>query len=349
MNVDILIPNLQLSHAALAALPKSATAEPAALAALLRKARKTELAAAAPGSFPWLLAEFNMPEEARNSGISSLFVDAEIRANHLPSPATDHVWLVAEPIYLKPDRDALALFRGAHLDISFAEAAALIATLNKHFAQDGLHFAAASPSRWYVQCPVNRAPSASSPSWIAARGELFTHMPVSIAGGINWRSILNEVQMLLHNHAVNEAREARGLAAINGVWIFGGAMGLAAAEKSPYQTVYSTNFETLALAGFHRLKCLETVDNWASTTFTANSLVCINALESIAIEADFLRWQHAREALEYGVFSPLLHKLDRGEISRLRIIDAHTATTTIYTIAPFTFRSFFKQLFGSKQ
>lgn len=349
MNVDILIPNLQLSQAALAALPKSATVEPASLAALLNKSRKTETQAATRGSFPWLLKEFKVPEDAQNLDISSLFVTAEIDANRLHSAAVDHIWLVAEPVYLKPDRDALALFRGAHLEISCAEATALTNTLNQHFAQDGLLFAAATPSRWYVQCPVNRVPSASSPSWIAARGELFTHMPVSIAGGINWRAILNEVQMLLHNHAVNEEREARGFAAINGVWIFGSATQVSMVDKSPYDAVYSSNFETLALASFHKLKCLETVDNWASTTFTSNSLVYINALESIAIEEDFSRWQHAREALEYGVFSPFLQKLERGEISRLRVIDAHTTTTTIYTIAPFSFNAFFKRLFGSKQ
>ncbi len=348
MNVDILIPNLQLSAAALAALPKSVTAEPASLAALLGKARKTETTASAPGSFSWLLQQFNMPEDALYSGISSLFVNSEISAERLnPAPA-DHIWLVAEPVYLKPDRDALALFRGAHLEISSLEATALVTTLNHHFAQDGLLFAAATPSRWYVQCPVNKAPSASSASWIAARGELFTHMPVSQSGGLNWRAILNEVQMLLFNHPVNEQRELGGLAPINGVWVFGGSTSLTTAVKAPYQAVYSANFETLALADFHKAKCLEIPDNWVSTKFSENSVVTIDNLGSIAVEQDFSRWQYARDALDSSLFSPLHQQLQRGEISCLRLIDPHTVSTIIYTIAPFSFKSFFKQLFGSK-
>ncbi len=356
MNVDILIPNLQLSAAALAALPISATTPPAALAALLGKARKTEAIATAPGSFPWLLSALKVPEDAVNSAVSSLFSNAEIAAKRLAPPAANHVWLVAEPVYLKPDRDALALFRGTHLEISSDEATALIATLNQHFAQDGLKFAAATPARWYVQCPVNTAPSASSPSWIAARGELFTHMPVSAAGALNWRSILNEVQMLLFNHPVNEKREAAALTPINGVWVFGGDAApfqeklahFQAGYKHVYKRVYSNNFEAQALAHFHNLKYSATLHNWESTQFSENCVVTIDALEAIAVEQDFSRWKHTRDALDLSVFTPLLEKLTRGEISCLRLIDAYTVNTTIYTIAPFSFKGFLKQLFSSK-
>lgn len=38
------------------------------------------------------------------------------------------------------------------------------------------------------------------------------------------RRLLNEIQMLWHSHPINTDREARGLAQINGIWLYGGAL-----------------------------------------------------------------------------------------------------------------------------
>ncbi len=37
------------------------------------------------------------------------------------------------------------------------------------------------------------------------------------------RNVLNELQMVWHNHPINQARQARGLKPINSAWIYGGA------------------------------------------------------------------------------------------------------------------------------
>ena len=39
-----------------------------------------------------------------------------------------------------------------------------------------------------------------------------------------WKAILNEVQMLLHEHPANEAREADGEVDVNSVWLSGGGV-----------------------------------------------------------------------------------------------------------------------------
>ena len=50
-----------------------------------------------------------------------------------------------------------------------------------------------------------------------------------------WRRLLNEIQMLWHNHPVNEQRTQRGLPPINSLWLYGGARGWR--PKAPVQTV----------------------------------------------------------------------------------------------------------------
>ena len=43
-------------------------------------------------------------------------------------------------------------------------------------------------------------------------------------GAINWMRLQNELQMVLHAHPVNAAREDAGKPTINGVWFWGGGV-----------------------------------------------------------------------------------------------------------------------------
>ena len=50
---------------------------------------------------------------------------------------------------------------------------------------------------------------------------------------IFWRGILNEIQMLLHEHPLNQVREERGDLALNGIWFWGGGV-IPKLVTSPY-------------------------------------------------------------------------------------------------------------------
>jgi hypothetical protein len=51
---------------------------------------------------------------------------------------------------------------------------------------------------------------------------------------------LNEVQMFLHGHPVNEAREACGKPVVNSLWLWGGGR-QPAAQPATYSSVWSDN------------------------------------------------------------------------------------------------------------
>ena len=105
-------------------------------------------------------------------------------------------------------------------DLDADEAAALIATLNAPFRRDGLAFDAPRAGR--VVRHRRRAPRRSRRRrlrWCAARS-IRTCRAASDARP--WRRWLTEMQMLLHEHPVNAAREARGRAPVTGVWFSGG-------------------------------------------------------------------------------------------------------------------------------
>ncbi|HXN15310.1 MAG TPA: hypothetical protein VN878_02965, partial [Usitatibacter sp.] len=63
----------------------------------------------------------------------------------------DEGWLRADPVHLRIDGGSLALHDAAILELTRAEADALVAALQSHFGADGLAFHAPSPDRWYVR------------------------------------------------------------------------------------------------------------------------------------------------------------------------------------------------------
>ena len=121
------------------------------------------------------------------------------------------------------------------------EAHACITTLNTHFAQDGLRWHAASAKQWLLRVP-NKLNVQTVDPWA---GE---HMParfVPMQGehARQLRKWTTEAQMLLYNHPINEARQARGERAINSVWMWavGSALPAALGEVALVSSCKQTN------------------------------------------------------------------------------------------------------------
>jgi len=155
-------------------------------------------------------------------------------------------WLRADPVHLAIGRTDLVLTEGAADSLSAEDARTLAAVLGRHFGESGLELVAPRPSRWYVGC--ERSPHITTVAPAAALGRLEErHLPSGEDRG-EWRRRLTEAQMLLHDHPVNEAREARGEPPINGVWIWGGGRLPATPIASPYDRVASDDALATGLA-----------------------------------------------------------------------------------------------------
>jgi hypothetical protein len=126
--------------------------------------------------------------------------------------------LRADPVTLIAGRDDV-LLSGRVDDLAAAEADAMIATLNRHFAVDGLTFHAPRPDAWFVTTR-NAAPAVTT-ALAEVTGRIYPHLPRGDHAKA-WRQWSSEIQMLLHEHPVNTAREAAGRAPVTGVWLAGG-------------------------------------------------------------------------------------------------------------------------------
>ncbi|MEL0083280.1 MAG: hypothetical protein VW985_09620 [Gammaproteobacteria bacterium] len=132
------------------------------------------------------------------------------------APAADR-WR-ADPVSLIPDRDQLVVFPGKMANLLMAEAEALVQVINDQFRQE-FQLEIGVPHRWYLTLvkpleftarPLDAVSGAS-----AARYQ---------AGGpdaMRLRQWLTEIEMLLHDVPVNQAREQQDQFQINSVWVWG--------------------------------------------------------------------------------------------------------------------------------
>lgn len=136
-------------------------------------------------------------------------------------PIGDLCWAELTPLHLRVGAEQVSAIDTAALKLSADESRTLFAALAELFpANQGWITAWGAPLRWYVAHASLQGLPGASLDRVLGRG-VDPWMPEAR----RLRTLQNEVQMLLHNHAVNDVREARGELAVNSVWISGcGAM-----------------------------------------------------------------------------------------------------------------------------
>ena len=139
---------------------------------------------------------------------------APLRATRHGLDAAGAYWLRAIPVTMVPGRTDVHVEGAARVAVEDAQA--LLAMLNAHFAPDGLQFIALAPDEWVAR--IARAPALATRALDTIVGQpLRSLLPTGGDAG-EWRRWEQEMQMLLHAHPVNAAREARGEAPVNGLW-----------------------------------------------------------------------------------------------------------------------------------
>jgi hypothetical protein len=175
-------------------------------------------------------------------------------------------WLRADPVHLRAERDVLVLVDALHIGLERESADKFIATLNAHFESEDLVFHAPVSERWYVGLPDT--PAITTHPLPFAAGRSVSPLLPSGKDALAWHGRFNEIQMLFHEHAVNQERESGGRPAVNSVWFWGGgtlpsvdrpfagvwaedplARGLAAAARIPWASLPSDGTEWLSQTG----------------------------------------------------------------------------------------------------
>lgn len=229
----------------------------------------------------------------------------------LPPAAPDSAWLCADPVCLRFAREHLLLSDAAELHLTEEEAQALVAELNANFPDLG-QFEVGAPDRWYLRLARPADATFYPLSDVASRpvGHFLPEGPEAAL----WGRTMNEAQVVLHNHPVNQAREARGEGVANSLWLWGAGAPLPSLS-APAPRIQATGPIARGLAraaGLH-------AETPALPSGEADSLIVLEDLLRPALYLDLDRWRDTLVALEAAWFAPLLAALKARRIRSLLI------------------------------
>jgi hypothetical protein len=130
------------------------------------------------------------------------------------------VWVV-DLAHVALGTDRASLIPAVALDLNAEDGAALFEAVRPLFDDSEFRAETLRPHRWRVRLPVGMTLPTASPE--AVTGQTLNDWWPQQASARPWRRMMNEIQMVWHDHPVNEARMARGQLPINGLWLYGGA------------------------------------------------------------------------------------------------------------------------------
>lgn len=221
-------------------------------------------------------------------------------------------WLRADPVYLHLDQNRMLL---SSVTPSAGDARAMCASLNEHFAGQGMAFFAPHPQRWYLRTealprirtiPMSQMMGANVGDALPAGGE-----------AARWHGIFNEIQMLLYSHPVNGAREARGELPVNSVWLWGGGCTAEVLLQRNFDSVSSDEVMAEMFAAESAVPFEPWHAQWQGRQ--GHQLLVWSGLNAALQRGDLAGWRAALQDFERSHAQPLWRALRAGGIARLEI------------------------------
>jgi hypothetical protein len=262
----------------------------------------------------WLAQSFGLDTAALPAGALSALADgADARAAQ---------WMRADPVHLHLLRDHARLLPSAAFSVAREEADALCGSLNAHFAG----VLSVTPSAGRADCWIARFENGAPPDGAAplevAGDDVDPRAQSDSADAKRGHVLLNELQMLLHAHPVNAAREARGEPTINSLW-FWGAGPLPARAEGRWRSVTADDPSIRGLArlcGAQSLALTASADSWfASPPQDGRHLIVIDALRLPHALRDTEDYLAGVQALEVRWLAPLLEALRTQRLGMLTL------------------------------
>lgn len=234
-----------------------------------------------------------------------------------PVPPADSYWLCADPVHLRFHHERIVLADAGAFELSADETGALIGALNAEFGDLG-QFHAADPRRWYLR--LHAAVDHVAEPLSAIAGKRVAGDPLGAKSPL--AGILNEIQMFLHNHPVNQRRAGSGQPAVNSLWLWGGGT-LPSVSNADYAKVWSDDPLAIGLARAAGIPARPQPASLAEVLAEAEAdkaqLVVLAPLLGPVLYENADDWRQAWQALDSDWFAPLAKALGR-QITTLRLV-----------------------------
>jgi hypothetical protein len=261
----------------------------------------------------WLADGFQLAEGPLPAGAIT------VQADRIDLQDRDSLWLRADPVHLRLGRARATLIPGVGCNLSRDEAMAFVAALNGHFGAGHL-FVMVRPEQWCLRT--------------AGEGTLESRPPLELAGqevdaalprgteAARWHALMNEVQMVFHEHPLNAERERRGDPPINSVWLWGAGR-LPAAAEGPWHSVTADDALAAGLArmaGMRRQPLPAGAAEWLEAApHEGRHLVVLDSLRAALALGGADSHSERLTALESRWFAPLLEALRRDRVGMITV------------------------------
>ena len=135
---------------------------------------------------------------------------------------------------------------------------------------------------------------------------------------VSWLAMQTEIQMFLHTHPINQAREQQGLPEINGLWLWNDADGTQPADIVASDSAWARFSDTPKLDAPYDLKAwFKMVQETGNTV--SDGLIFLDDLVSTLQTGDVWAYKDILESWENRWFAPLWDALDSGRLKTVCI------------------------------
>lgn len=259
-----------------------------------------------PGWRDWLLGG-----AARGNALLERFPAGPCVRALFAAEAPGDTWACATPVRLLTAIDHLQLAPPGAIELGAREVAAIDATLRAHFSGADHSFVDDTRGGWLWR--TARDVQCTSVEPLRAVGRNLREVMPGGRDGPAISSLMNEVQMLLHEHPVNEQRLARGDPPVNALWLWGFGRTATATMRLP--RLFSDDRWLEGLARLHDSRC-------GSPFEFATSLGNGDAAIAIGWSRVSPRGSPADELLdvERRCFRPIRDAFARGRLDRVDLL-----------------------------
>ena len=262
------------------------------------------------------------PIDVRQDALHAAILDAlQLReaADRYPSAAVirtglcgeraDGFWLRAQPIHFAAGLDRLTTIPlQGEARMSAAERKSLAPTFVDHLQSTGFELHDGADGEWLLRSGAPLQVQTVGPDFAAANPAEEILPRGRDAGGL--RRLMTEMQMLLHEHPVNTQRQARGLPALNAIWLHGEGMlsDVSAESSAPLPAACG---EDVYLRGMYRLHDRPVKSQPADAAslvaqMDGPTVACIDVASAEVLETQWL--------------APLSRALKSGSIAKLLVM-----------------------------
>jgi hypothetical protein len=202
---------------------------------------------------------------------------------------SETVWL-AELSAISVGREGATIAHPASFEVSSDEADALFDAVSGLWADRAISALPLNNRQWRIWLDPSASTRSLTPAAMAEM-RLSDWWPQEDSLR-EWRRLLNEIQMVWHEHPVNIARAERGEVPINSLWLFGGAKGW-----SPTQVVLQPVYEGLHTPYLQGdwaawIAALPALSEYLSTLERDTNLTLTGQQRAVVLTPARKRWWH---------------------------------------------------------